>query len=1190
MSRYRWPARARSRDRQRQRTEWNALTDGLLLPDAIRSLRARRGPGAREAPQPGRPLWVPIGPSTVIRGQAASRPRISGRVRDIAVSPDGRRVYAATANAGVWYSADEGTTWTPLGGWGVTPESMQAPRAATALTCGCLLVTFGARDDGSEDEVYVGTGEIRRAARATPGGKQGGVGVLRLARPLPDALANPFGSHWVREAPNLAGRGIYRLARHPGGTETLVAATSMGLFFRTGAFVEDADWTRAPHEPFDHDADEPMWTTDVVWTTDPMRLWVAFVDLTLSSDTGVWMSNAGPDAPFHQIDLDDVVKEGRLGLAVAPKAHPGDPTQIYVLGSGPRLWRITGVESRRVASVPNKLFGRSADDDQSDYDLAITVHPDDPNVVVIGGSGADTADGWNASLYRATVNSGAGGSLALSFSSANQGQPANDPTYIGAHIHADVHQVRFAKVEAAPDPLRLWVCCDGGIFYSRTRGDRDTFVARNTGLATLECGYLSSHPTQPGCIVSGTQDNGTIERVGDTVWRMTLFGDGGGVMYNPRDGRYFAGQYVRSEWNHNEGTFPGPVQRPGLPEEDYKAEDRAASFYSGGDARRVAAPDRVRVAVGTNRVWMMEDWRPDQPVNRVAQTNTWVTLPSGVDPRLTDRDNSGTDVVDDSYGAVIACRWISDTRLLVLYEANIVLYTEPDAGLRWRHKALTPSPPSHCGDLENSDLPEGDSSDWLPPLGAWSDIAPHDPDRGPHGSFYVATIGASEIDDNDVTPADRMDTLWWFDGTSTYYKTGLRNDDFTDSQGTTAPAYAVQGDPDDRTVVYVGTALGVWRGTLSFEDDTPDWEWARFSNGLPEAPVHDLSWFSQGGVKLLRAAVQARGVWEVDLSADPTPTNRTYLRVHPVDVRRSLPTTLVNPFLRPRRDHFFWHDSPDIKVRRAPFQPFDPAPPPPASLATPWTSGSFDNYELWTYQTALHFADPLVVPDGRWTPLFSARLLARDAAIGDRVTAARWTADVTAFSAFQPPWDGLEPTEADFAERIVEPRVDFPEAGVTEEFGVFTREPYRVDVLVHHRDLRPIPASEVRVLLLRCALPTPGGPVTFAAFPINDAWRTAVAAFVRGEGPAGAIPAPWEVADPGTPIREPTQPVDARMPRAVTFEVDFSGLPATNTPSVLLLAIVHTTEDELRAVDMTGATVRDLVLNNHHVAAKIVTT
>ena len=79
-------------------------------------------------------LWVPLGPATVVRGQAVARPRISGRVRALAVDDSGERVYAAAANGGVWYSGDGGGSWTSLGGLAVTPAStVDAPRAPQLL-------------------------------------------------------------------------------------------------------------------------------------------------------------------------------------------------------------------------------------------------------------------------------------------------------------------------------------------------------------------------------------------------------------------------------------------------------------------------------------------------------------------------------------------------------------------------------------------------------------------------------------------------------------------------------------------------------------------------------------------------------------------------------------------------------------------------------------------------------------------------------------------------------------------------------------------------------------------------------------------------------------------------------------------------------------------------------------------------
>ncbi|QTN41167.1 beta propeller repeat protein [Marinobacter salsuginis] len=97
-----------------------ALGEPLDLPSA----RAAAGPGPAPMVFPANNTnrWVPIGPSVVRRGQADGRPRVSGRVRDLAISPDGQRAYAGSAKGGVWYTGDGGATWEPVGGWANEPR------------------------------------------------------------------------------------------------------------------------------------------------------------------------------------------------------------------------------------------------------------------------------------------------------------------------------------------------------------------------------------------------------------------------------------------------------------------------------------------------------------------------------------------------------------------------------------------------------------------------------------------------------------------------------------------------------------------------------------------------------------------------------------------------------------------------------------------------------------------------------------------------------------------------------------------------------------------------------------------------------------------------------------------------------------------------------------------------------------
>jgi hypothetical protein len=1164
MSRYQWPNVDKGEDRAYLRMRYNSLSNGVLLPDAPR----HAGPAHLVegiAPVGEANLWVPIGPSTVMRGQAGSRPRVAGRVRDLAVSSDGMRAYAATANGGVWYSSDGGANWSPLGNWVPTPTAVPIDRAAQALTCGCLLVTFGAAADGSADDVYVGTGELTPGTGGLPGGELGGVGVLHLDKPLPAALADPFGRHWKREAKNLTGAGIYRLAQDPANPAALVAATSIGLFTRSGAFVEDADWTRVTASPFNFTAADGKRTTDVAWAKAPSRLWVA---LLAGSDTGVYTSTAGTAGPFQKLDLPNILSNGRLGIAIAPN----DQTVAYVLGSGPRLWRIAGVSATQVQNLPNQLF--SSANDQSFYDLAVAVHPDNKDIVALGGAAAHADGEWSASLFKCTI-APAGVGLSAGFNAANQNTPSNDPTFIGNGVHSDVHQIRFIKVGAG---YHMWVGCDGGAFRSTDSGNKYSFVASNSGLAVLETGFVASHPESDAFVIAGAQDNGALLRIGDTVWMHSdqVGGDGGAALIHPVKKRYFAAQYTQAKWYSN-GTLKQPVVRNYPATSSEKEENGNASFYSGGDVRQVGATNQVRLAVGTNRVWLADNWDPE------AAATAWVTLPSKTDPRAGGGTDVSTDTYDKKTGSVITCRWMDDNRLMVLMQSDQrdgrdsvvqMLRLKPDG--TWERKEISKHV-NKCSDYSNSDISQP-TSDYLPPLGSWSDLAIHDPTRGANGSFYVACTGHVKIDHDNVIESDRMDTLWWYDGTGKWYPTGLRTANSPPGNvGTKAPAYAVLCDPDDLTVVHVGTSLGVWKGALTFAGPTPTWAWAQFSNGLAEAAVQDLSLY-RGSVRLLRAAIQSRGVWEVDISAAPGPVRRTFLRVHPNDARRADTTSLTNPMIDGPAT-WPWHASPDIRIRPAPLSGAENAPAAPSTL--PWLSSSPDIYMLWTFQTALHKIDPLCRPNSNWSSQFAARLATLTGG-GDSITVAKWAGVVTKANVFSPPWDGAQPTEADLFELIREDGQSLnPVEGPPEISKVKPRR-HLIDVLVHHRDLRPVAFGDIKVTLLRRALPA---TVTdWPAIGISMGWKSSVVLLLGGG--ATVFPDGWTIADTTSGMRQPTADLDARQPRVVTFTVDFTG--AARSSRILLLAVVHSVADPLTAASLVGDHLQDLILKSHQVAARVV--
>src|SRR5262245_4090744 len=253
MSRYDWPriARqerggdapgARGRFLRRIRTDFD--------PDGARaaSLAAQAGP-----PHPGGPfappntrqhLWQFLGPIAVLRGQAIGEPRVTGRVNMLAVETiGGQRVYAATANGGVWYSRDGGVSWTSLGGFAPTPADNIA-RPAQRHSCGAIAVSFGITE--ATDIVFVGTGEHAQPRSAQPPSCLGGIGILVADHPATATGPDP----WTREAKNLLTCGVARIAIQPSPGVGVVAATTIGLLQRPTLATPDNEWPRVAGKPF----------------------------------------------------------------------------------------------------------------------------------------------------------------------------------------------------------------------------------------------------------------------------------------------------------------------------------------------------------------------------------------------------------------------------------------------------------------------------------------------------------------------------------------------------------------------------------------------------------------------------------------------------------------------------------------------------------------------------------------------------------------------------------------------------------------------------------------------------------------------------------------------------------------------------------------------------------------------------
>jgi len=695
-------------------------------------------PGAPRAPgevPPEAPLpppannWVPIGPCVVRQGQASNRPAVSGRIAGISVAPAETRIYAASANGGVWRSDDGGQNWrSTMDAWDLNPTT----RASDSLACGAIAL-----DPADPNRVYVGTGEGVGAANS-----YFGVGPIR---------SDDGGVNWGTEptapgSPTLAGTGFYRLAVDPDNRERVVGATRIGLYRREPDGSGGYHWAQKRAGQFTSVVAARTGST----TTFYASRWGGGVFSSTDGDTWTAVGSGFPTANV-----------GRIGLAV----QPSNPNVVYALihngSSGYILgvWRLDTSDNtwREVSGAPADLFGIAPTlGGQGWYDLAIAVDPGNVNRIYLGGSTKSAGGQWSGSLYRSIVSS-SGSGAGLTYSMTN--------TYIGSQVHADIHALEFTP----GDSDKLWVGCDGGVFYTDSATGSASFEARNVGLACLTMNHLAQHPTEDAVVFSGTQDNGTTRYTGEEVWLHSGAGDGGFVVINWDDPYTVLRTYVRGYIYRatDGGQGYGSWSWAGLP----VGHRDNALFYAPlvGTPRNAAAPAEADiVAFGGRRPWISTDFG-----------TTWQSIP-----------NSSS--ADDLPANILSLAFASATRLYAGTTGGQV-YRLDKSGATWSRTRI-------------------DAAPLL--VGPVTDIAV-DPADASGGSIYITLGGTGDYRH-----------VWHYDGTNWQQRSGP-------SAGSSTSLLDVQynaivADPSHTNHLYAGADIGVWRSTdgganwSTFSNGLPD--------------------------------------------------------------------------------------------------------------------------------------------------------------------------------------------------------------------------------------------------------------------------------------------------------------------------------------------------------------------------------
>lgn len=448
-------------------------------------LAAAGAPSAAGLPfVPGAKNWLPLGPSVVLKGQTEGQQPVGGRVSGVAIAPGGQVVYVASANGGVFRSDDGAATWKALmDGFDVSPTNY----ASASVVCGAIAI-----DPADPKRVYVGTGEgdtdqlfRYRIVNALPAYR--GIGPIR---------SDDGGTTWIPEPsnPDLAGKAFFALAVDPRNRDNVVGATTDGLYWRM------SDGAGGGYKWVSQRAG--VYPSAVVASSGGTTRFFAAEwgkGVVYSTDGTTWKA-AGTAFPAGNV--------GRIALGVKSNT----PNLVYALATDNagnllglyRLDAVTGAWAK-VQGVPNILPGS-----QGFYDLCISVDPEDPNTVFLGGDRTN-AYPYSGMVYRCKISS-SGGSYSVS-----------DSAPIGTYSHSDVH----CLAHTPGDPTELWCGCDGGLFLNRNPRDGGEFGAQNNGLSCLCSNFFAQHPTDPNVLLTGLQDNGTAWTDSGPIWNHVQGGDGG---------------------------------------------------------------------------------------------------------------------------------------------------------------------------------------------------------------------------------------------------------------------------------------------------------------------------------------------------------------------------------------------------------------------------------------------------------------------------------------------------------------------------------------------------------------------------------------------------------------------------------------------------------------------------------------
>jgi photosystem II stability/assembly factor-like uncharacterized protein len=422
------------------------------------------------------PVWESVNQTGLNYGSGIYA---SGRLVSIAFDPTdpANVIYAAAANGGVWKTTDGGTTWNCM------------TNGLSTNASGAIAV-----DPNNPQTIYYATGEQHYSADS-----QYGDGIFK---------STDGGVTWVKIASTNLGNYFSNVVIDPTNSNIVYVSGSSGTYKSSNA---GASWYSLNTGTNVHSL-----------IMNPSNSHSLYISLGSVSGANAIKKSTNSGASWTTI-TNGVSSTGRVEVAMAPsdtntlyagadQSGSTDAAAVYKTTDGGATWTLK-------ASFGNNNYYLGG---QGWYDNAITVKPNNPNTVIIGG-----LDVWR---------------------STNGGTNFYDQTGYNTPPHPDVQVLVYQG-------SMLYAGTDGGIY--RSTNDGSSWTPLNQRISSLQYVGIDYNPSNPSIIMGGTQDNGrtmTIDR-GANV-NEARGGDGGYLSIDPVAPNYVYGEfYDMSLERSNDGGY-----------------------------------------------------------------------------------------------------------------------------------------------------------------------------------------------------------------------------------------------------------------------------------------------------------------------------------------------------------------------------------------------------------------------------------------------------------------------------------------------------------------------------------------------------------------------------------------------------------------------------------------------------------